>query len=87
MDLSRFEKRTYQGSKNELIEVRKVNLSRFEKRTYRGLKNRLIEVRKADLSRFEKPTLIILIRVRLRVIRLRTARLTGVRSIRSIHLI
>ena len=70
-----------------LHEEEKERTPRSEKRTYRGLKNRLIEVRKADLSRFEKPTLIILIRVRLRVIRLRTARLTGVRSIRSIHLI
>lgn len=98
----RSEKRTYRGSKSRLIEVRKTNLSGFEKRTYRGSKSEPVEVRKTNLSRSEKQTypgsksrlievqekttLIILIRVRLIVIRLRTARLTGVRSIRSIHL-
>ena len=57
-----------------------------EKPTYRVRKNRLLEFGKIDFLKSEKPTLIILIRVRLRIIRLRTARLTGMRSIRSIHL-
>ena len=50
----RSEKRTYRGSKSELIEVRKTNLSRFEKRTYRGSKSRLIEVRKNDPNNTDK---------------------------------